>query len=191
MTRRIWPACVLFAALAGCQESDPSKINNNLPSDSGTKNSASTSPRSEAEAAKAAQGKTGGAFTSNPKGVNPDNLPAGYPRPDRPGGTEAKPADTTPPADAPKVDDAKPADEPKTAELTADELETIKKLPEADQAIAIKQVVCLISGEHLGGAMGVPVKVEYDGKVGFLCCKGCKPDFDKDPAAAFAKLAAK
>ena len=64
-------------------------------------------------------------------------------------------------------------------------------MPEADQAIAIKQVVCLISGEPLGGSMGVPIRVEHEGKVGFLCCKGCQADFDKDPAAAFAKLAKK
>ena len=36
--------------------------------------------------------------------------------------------------------------------------------------------------------MGTPLKVTADGKTAFLCCEGCKDDFEKDPAAIFAKL---
>ena len=36
--------------------------------------------------------------------------------------------------------------------------------------------------------MGAPVKVTADGKTAFLCCGACKKGFEKDPAAALAKL---
>jgi hypothetical protein len=119
-----------------------------------------------------------------------------------------RPADTVPPTDAapkpdePKTDAPKP-DEPKgdapkpdapkgeanaSSALSADEIAQIKKLPEADQAIALAQITCPVSGEKLGGEMGVPVKVTADGQSFFLCCKGCKKEVDKDPAAVVAKL---
>ena len=46
---------------------------------------------------------------------------------------------------------------------------------------------CPISDEKLG-EHGKPVKVTHDGTDVWLCCKGCKKDFDKDPAK-FAKAA--
>ena len=36
--------------------------------------------------------------------------------------------------------------------------------------------------------MGTPYKVEFEGKPYFLCCDGCKDDFDKDAKALVAKL---
>ena len=45
-----------------------------------------------------------------------------------------------------------------------------------------------MSDEHLG-SMDVPVKVSAEGKTLYLCCKGCKKDFDADPKAVLAKLA--
>ncbi len=170
LKRRILSSCIVLAALAGCQESDPTKINNSLP----------TADKSQAEAAGAGevQGKTGGPTTAGPNNVKPGQMPPGYPAPDN----------GSAPADAKgKQEESKAADAPKTSALSAEELDAIKKLPTAEQAIALKQVVCLVSGENLGG-MGMPLKVELDGKVGFLCCKGCKADYDMDPAAAFAKL---
>ena len=47
--------------------------------------------------------------------------------------------------------------------LGADELAEIKKLPADEQAVALKQIVCPVSGEHLG-SMGVPLKVTAEGK---------------------------
>ncbi len=41
---------------------------------------------------------------------------------------------------------------------------------------------CLVSGEKLGGDMGKPYVFTYEGKEIELCCKGCKKEFDKDPA---------
>jgi hypothetical protein len=73
---------------------------------------------------------------------------------------------------------------------SADDLAQIDKLAdEADRVAAKAQKVCPITGEPLG-SMGLPLKKEVDGKPVFLCCKGCEADFDKDPKAALAKLAA-
>lgn len=106
-------------------------------------------------------------------------LPKGYPvKKDAPGAPAVA-------ADAPA-----PAAEPAAGEpegLTQEEKDEINKLPAEEREQALAQVVCLISGEHLG-SMGMPVKVEHDGKTAYLCCKGCLEDFQKDPAAALAKL---
>ncbi len=106
-----------------------------------------------------------------------------------------KPVGTTPavPDPAPKPAPADDKDKDKKAAsadaLTPEELATLKKLPEGDREAAIAQKVCPISGDHLGTeAMGEPIKVTADGKTAFLCCKGCKADFEKDPSAALAKL---
>lgn len=73
--------------------------------------------------------------------------------------------------------------------LTEGEIAEIKKLPEDEAALALKQKVCPISGEHLGTeAMGTPIKVTAEGKTVFLCCGGCKKMFESDPKTALAKL---
>ena len=87
------------------------------------------------------------------------------------------------------VDPAKP--DPKgaaVAPLKGEELAEIKKLPADEQPIAMAQVMCPVSDDHLGaGGMGMPVKKVVDGKTVFLCCKGCEKDFDADPAKYLAK----
>jgi len=45
---------------------------------------------------------------------------------------------------------------------------------------------CPVSGEAYGGDMK-PYKVTHEGTDVWLCCKGCKKDFDKEPAK-FAKM---
>jgi YHS domain-containing protein len=77
-------------------------------------------------------------------------------------------------------------DAPSKEEIAAN----IAKLPEADRALAAAQVNCVVSDHPLGG-MGVPVKVEADGKTAFLCCKGCKKEFESNPAKFLAKLSKK
>jgi YHS domain-containing protein len=102
--------------------------------------------------------------------------------------------DTKAPA-PPKEEGGKKADAPslegpKTGEadkLTDEEVAEIKKLPADQQAIALKQVSCPVSGEHLG-SMGTPVKAEIDGRTFFLCCKNCQPEVKKDPKGVLAKL---
>jgi len=63
----------------------------------------------------------------------------------------------------------------------------IGKLPAGEKEIALAQIVCPVSGEHLG-SMGKPVKVSAEGKTFLICCKGCTEDITKDPKAVVAKL---
>lgn len=88
------------------------------------------------------------------------------------------------------VEELEAKDEKKAPELSKDEIEAINKLPEGERAAALAQAVCPVSGDNLG-AMDVPVKVEFEGKSIYLCCKGCKKDFDKEPAKFIAKAAGK
>ena len=41
---------------------------------------------------------------------------------------------------------------------------------------------CAVSGEELGSGDMKPFKVSHEGTDVWLCCKDCKPKFDKDPA---------
>ncbi|PWT79260.1 MAG: hypothetical protein C5B58_14060 [Acidobacteria bacterium] len=50
--------------------------------------------------------------------------------------------------------------------------------------------ICPVTGDQVGGDMGKPVYVEYQGKEIGLCCKDCVKDFKKNPAK-FAALAEK
>ncbi len=63
----------------------------------------------------------------------------------------------------------------------------------AGTAAAVKPYpldICVVSGEKLG-SMGEPIVLEYQGQQIKLCCKNCKPDFEKEPAKFIAKLAGK
>lgn len=53
-----------------------------------------------------------------------------------------------------------------------------------------KLTTCPVSGEKLNGDMGKPLVFIYQGQEVQLCCKGCKKDFDKDPAKYIAKIRA-
>lgn len=46
---------------------------------------------------------------------------------------------------------------------------------------------CLVSGEKLG-EMGKPVVFTHEGQEIKLCCKSCKPKFEKEPAKYLEKL---
>lgn len=50
--------------------------------------------------------------------------------------------------------------------------------------------VCVVSDEKLG-TMGEAVVFVHEGQEIKLCCKSCKPDFEKEPAKFLTKLAAK
>jgi len=81
-------------------------------------------------------------------------------------------------------------DEPKSAAPAmgnAPLVSGMAKLSAADQKLAKAQGVCPVSGEPLG-AMGTPVRIEYEGTVVFFCCEKCKPKFEADPAKYMAKL---
>ena len=77
------------------------------------------------------------------------------------------------PAAAPKEKDEKAQGEAKKEPLKPYKLDT-----------------CLVSGEKLG-SMGDPVVFAYQGQEIKLCCKSCKPKFDKDPEKYLKKLAEK
>ena len=71
--------------------------------------------------------------------------------------------------------------------------ETLAKVKAAlakAQLESYKLETCPISGGKLGG-MGKPVDVVIASRLVRLCCKGCVPKLDKDPAAALAKLSGK
>jgi len=122
--------------------------------------------------------------TQPPAGAAPTVTPAAPTKDD----SKAPSAETG----AGKKADAPSLEGPKTGEaggekLTDEEVAEIKKLPADEQAIALKQVSCPVSGEHLGG-MDVPVKAEIDGRTFFLCCKSCQAEVKKDPKKVLAKL---
>jgi hypothetical protein len=50
--------------------------------------------------------------------------------------------------------------------------------------------VCIVSGEKLG-SMGDPILLVHQGQEVKLCCKSCKPDFEKEPAKFLSKLTPK
>lgn len=99
--------------------------------------------------------------------------------PATPAPAESKPA-------APAKPEGAPAAQAEPAKLTDEEIAQIKKLPAEDQTAALAQMVCPVSGGHLG--MDVPIKKVVDGKTLFLCCSGCEDDFNKDPKGVLAKL---
>jgi YHS domain-containing protein len=47
---------------------------------------------------------------------------------------------------------------------------------------------CPVSGEKLGGEMGEPFVMVYEGREVKFCCKGCVKDFKKDPEKFLAKI---
>lgn len=49
----------------------------------------------------------------------------------------------------------------------------LAKLSAEDRALAEQQQTCPVSGEALG-SMGVPIKLDVDGKAVFICCKACE-----------------
>ncbi len=65
--------------------------------------------------------------------------------------------------------------------------DALAELSAADRTAAEKQKICPVSGELLG-SMGTPRKVTINGRVVFLCCRGCQATFKKDPDKYLAKL---
>jgi hypothetical protein len=94
-------------------------------------------------------------------------------------------------AEGPKIEGPKgetPKPDAAAAGLSAEQLANIRQLPADEQKLAISQKVCPVSGDPLGGEMGKPYKVTYEGRTFFLCCKSCEKDVRADPKAIIAKL---
>lgn len=64
--------------------------------------------------------------------------------------------------------------------------EGLAGLAEEDQASAMKQHFCPVSGQMLG-TMGEPIKVTVDGQEVWVCCNGCKKDLEAEPEKYLAK----
>jgi hypothetical protein len=92
-----------------------------------------------------------------------------------------------PKMEGPSVDTDKAAGGTGGPSFSAEQLAAIKKLPVADQQLALTQVSCPVSGDPLG-SMGMPWKTSAEGRSFFLCCKGCEKDVKADPKAVLAKL---
>jgi YHS domain-containing protein len=65
-----------------------------------------------------------------------------------------------------------------------------KDANDARAATSALTTLCPVSGDKLGGDMGKPVIIVYQGQEVKFCCADCKPDFDKDPAKYMAKIRA-
>jgi hypothetical protein len=65
----------------------------------------------------------------------------------------------------------KPPADPHAAEIAA----AMAKLSPEDRKVAEAQKVCPIGNSPLG-SMGVPIKVDVDGKAVFICCEGCRTE---------------
>ena len=121
-----------------------------------------------------------GMSTPTPAPTPAPSAPAPAPAP-----TPTAPKDATETKSMP-TEPTKGAD---AGKLSDEEIAEIKKLPSADdQALALAQVTCPVSGDKLGGDMGVPIKQLVDGKTFFICCSGCEKAVKSDPAAVLAKL---
>ncbi len=97
----------------------------------------------------------------------------------------SKKSDEAPKVEGPKADNSKSTDGASSS--TAKELAAIKQLPEAEQAVALKQLVCPVSW-RFARRDGKAVKVTYEGRSFYLCCKSCEPEVKADPKAFIAKL---
>lgn len=76
--------------------------------------------------------------------------------------------------------------ETKTPELNQPIAQTSSQSEEDRQLIA-KQKICPVSEQPLD-SMGEPYRMEVEGKVVFVCCKGCTKALSKEPAKYLAKL---
>jgi hypothetical protein len=72
-------------------------------------------------------------------------------------------------------------------ELTPEIEAAIAELAPEDQELAKKQRLCAVADMALG-SMGVPIRVELEGQVVFLCCEGCRSALLKNPADYLPKL---
>lgn len=66
---------------------------------------------------------------------------------------------------------------------------TLAKLGDADRPLAEAQRFCAVQTHERLGSMGVPLKLDVQGKPVFVCCKGCEKKALSDPDATLARVA--
>ena len=71
--------------------------------------------------------------------------------------------------------------------VSPEAIAALETLSADDRKLAEEQRICPVAGFALG-SMGVPPKVEVDGKIVFLCCEGCRDGLLADPEKYFAIL---
>jgi hypothetical protein len=71
---------------------------------------------------------------------------------------------------------------------SAEIAKNLASLDPSDREKALAQKLCPVSLHPLGSMSGC-MKVNYKGEDVFLCCEGCKADFEKDSDGCMAKLA--
>ncbi len=76
-------------------------------------------------------------------------------------------------------------------ELTPEQLtaieEAFSELSDGDRQLAQSQEICPVT-EFALGSMGVPLKVDVQGRIVFICCEGCRDRLVSDPEKYFAIL---
>ncbi len=72
-------------------------------------------------------------------------------------------------------------------EFSAEALEAIASLPEAEQKLVKDQRICPVTKMMLG-SMGAPKKIDVNGKEIYICCMGCKKRLLDDPETYLAIL---
>ena len=77
-----------------------------------------------------------------------------------------------------------------SAEDTKPPVKEVKSEEKKEAVKPYKLDTCLVSDEKLD-EMGKPFVFTHEGQEIKLCCKKCKPKFDKDPATYLKKLDAK
>ena len=65
--------------------------------------------------------------------------------------------------------------------------EWLEGLPEADHAAALSQATCPVTNKPLG-SMGVPLKIDVNGRPIFICCEGCEGALQGNPQKYLARL---
>jgi Cu(I)/Ag(I) efflux system membrane fusion protein len=77
--------------------------------------------------------------------------------------------------------------QPKDDEITDEMWEAFDQLAEPDRSLAVAQRLCIVADLPLG-SMGVPLKVEVQDVVMFICCEGCRQAILNDPPKYIEKL---
>ena len=190
MIRRSWPLAIAAALIVGCN-TEPEQAENFPeagkggpapsqydPADKGDETVPGKSDKPDASYPDPVTDFSGPPPTGAEANKDTERMP-GDPveTPGTPDESPAVPADTETPGEAPQA----------SVTLSEEEIANIEKLPADEASLALAQQVCPVSGEHLG-EMGKPIKVSADGETAFLCCEGCKPDFEATPAEFLAKI---
>lgn len=87
------------------------------------------------------------------------------------------------PSSAEPQPSAPQADQSEQPEITA----ALSELSAEDRRLAERQRVCPVTGMQLG-SMGIPIKVNVDGRNVFICCEGCRARLLAEPTKYLAKL---